>query len=98
MEIMINMPLIKKCDVNECVYNVKSSCHAKAITIGDGFQPGCDTFMKATGHIKNSSANAGVGACKVSGCSYNADFECSAESINVSQQGGMVHCMTYMPR
>lgn len=98
MEITVEMPMIKNCDVSECVYNVKSACHAKAITVGDGVHPGCDTFMKASGHVKNSGIKAGVGACKVTGCNYNSDFECSAEGITVSQQAGMVHCMTYMPR
>lgn len=98
MEIMVEMPLIKKCDADECVYNVRTACHAKAITIGDSVHPGCDTYMKASGHIRNSGIKAGVGACKVSGCSYNTDFECSAESINVSQQRGMVNCMAYIPR
>lgn len=98
MELMIEMPLIKRCDVAACVYNVQSACHAKAITIGDGVHPGCDTFMSGTGHVRNSGIKAGVGACKVMGCSYNADFECSAESISISQQGSMMHCMTYMPR
>lgn len=96
MEIMIEMPLIKQCDVAECVYNVKSACHAKAITIGDGVHPGCDTYMKGSGHVRNSGIKAGVGACNVSDCRHNTDFECSADSINVSQQGSMVHCMTYM--
>ena len=98
MEITVEMPLIKKCDVAECIYNVKAACHAKAITIGDGVHPGCDTFMKGSGHVRNAGIKAGVGACKVAGCNYNADFECSAASINVSQQGGVVHCMTFMPR
>lgn len=98
MELCYEMPLIKKCDVAECVYNVQSDCHAKAITIGDGVHPGCDTFMKGSGHVRSSGIKAGVGACKVSGCSHNTDFECNADSINVSRQSGMVHCMTYMPR
>lgn len=97
MELKIEMPLIKKCDVGECVYNIQSACHAKAITIGDSVNPGCDTFMKAGGHVRNSAIKAGVGACKVSGCNYNTDFECSADSISVSQHGSMIHCMTYMP-
>ncbi len=98
MQITVEMPLIKKCDVTECVYNARSSCHAKAITIGDNIKPNCDTFMEGTGHIMNSGIKAGVGACKVSGCTYNSDFECSAESINISQQGGTIHCMTFVAR
>lgn len=96
MELMIEMPAISSCDVAECVYNVRSACHAKAITIGDGAHPGCDTFLKGSGHVKTTTVNAGVGACKVSGCGHNSDFECCADSIDVSHQGGMIHCMTYL--
>ena len=98
MEILIEMPLIKACDVSECSYNLNESCHAKAITIGDGASPGCDTYMNAGSHVRNKQIKAGVGACKVDGCSHNSDLECGAESINVSQEGGTVRCMTYMPR
>lgn len=98
MEIMIEMPMIKRCDVSECSYNLDAACHAKAITIGDGVSPGCDTFMSAGSHVRSRQITAGVGACKVDGCSHNADLECAAESINVSQDSGKVLCMTYMPR
>ena len=98
MEILIEMPLIKRCDVAECSYNLDSTCHAKAITVGDGVSPGCDTFMQAGSHVRNKQIKAGVGACKVGGCGHNADFECTAESISVSQEAGKVMCMTYMPR
>lgn len=97
MEITVDMPMIKSCDVSECTYNLNSACHAKAITIGDGVSPGCDTFLSGAGHVRSKEIKAGVGACKVGGCTYNADFECSAESINVSHEGGKVLCMTYMP-
>lgn len=98
MEILIEMPLIQQCDVEGCVYNLNAACHAKAITIGDGVSPGCDTYMRAGSHVRNKQIRAGVGACKVGGCSHNADLECSAESITVSQEGGKVLCMTYMSR
>lgn len=97
MEIMIDMPMIKSCEVSECTYNLNSTCHAKAITIGDGVTPGCDTFMKASGHVRNKQIKAGVGACKIAGCNFNSDFECSADTINVGHEGGKVICMTYMP-
>lgn len=98
MEILIEMPLIKHCDVSGCAYNLNAACHAKAITIGDGVSPGCDTFMSASSHVRNKQIKAGVGACKVGGCTHNIDLECSAENISVSQKGGMVQCMTYLAR
>lgn len=98
MEILIEMPMIQRCDVSECSYNLNAACHAKAITIGDGASPGCDTFMNTGSHVRSKQIKAGVGACKVDGCSHNNDFECAADSISVSQEGSKVMCMTYMPR
>jgi len=98
MVITVSMPLIRECDVSQCIYNLNAACHAKAITVGDGVMPGCDTFMKGSAHVKNSTIHAGVGACKVSICSFNTDFECFAEGISVAGQGEMIHCMTYVPR
>lgn len=98
MNITIEMPSVTKCTVSECAYNANAACHAKAITIGDGIHPGCDTFLGgARSHTKNKSM-AGVGACKVTGCSHNEDYECMADSISVEFEGGSVHCMTYNAR
>jgi hypothetical protein len=95
MEITIEMPMIDACDVAECTYNRNAACHAKAITIGDGVTPGCDTYMSGSRHVKNAERRAGVGACKVSGCQYNNDFECGAGSVSVGLRSDGVFCMTY---
>jgi hypothetical protein len=39
----IEMPDVDGCDATECAYNMKGDCHARAITVGDGVHPGCDT-------------------------------------------------------
>lgn len=98
MEITLEMSMIKSCNVSECSYNLNSACHAKAITVGDGENPGCDTYMHASKHVRSTSLHAGVGACKVGGCQHNSDFECGAESIEVGSCGGGVFCMTYEAR
>jgi len=95
MEITLEMPMIGSCNVSQCTYNLNSACHAKAITIGDGQTPGCDTYMHGSKHVRNTSLCAGVGACKVSGCHHNTDFECGAERIEVASLGGGVFCTTY---
>lgn len=95
MEITLEMPMIESCNVSECTYNRDSACHAKAITVGDGETPGCDTYMHASKHVRNTSLCAGVGACKVSGCRHNSDFECGADQIEVASCGGGVFCTTY---
>lgn len=98
MRITVEMPVVAECVVAECAYNVNKGCHARAITIGDGTHPGCDTYMGSAGHTRRAQMTAGVGACKISGCKFNDDFECMADSINVGYQGTMVHCLTYFPR
>jgi hypothetical protein len=97
MKITIEMPLVAECSVAECAYNVNKSCHARAITVGNGANPGCDTYMGSAGHT-NFPQQAGVGACKVRGCNFNKDLECMADSIKVGFHGTMVHCLTYRPR
>jgi hypothetical protein len=95
MEITLDMPMIDACDVSACSYNLNAACHAKAITIGDGASPGCDTYLHASQHVHNTTLRAGVGACKVGGCQFNSDFECGAGSIRVGGRGEGVFCMTY---
>lgn len=96
MEITIDIPLVDECAINECAYNTGQKCHAKAITIGDGVHPGCDTsFMDSSQHTNDTSILAGVGACKVTGCTFNNDLECSADSINVGMNGNRINCLTY---
>ena len=98
MKMTLDMPMIEVCDAPTCIYNLNDACHAKAITIGDGVSPGCDTFMSAAQRVKNAALRAGVGACKVSGCQYNTDYECGAEGISVASRGEGVFCMTYLPQ
>lgn len=95
MEMTIDMPMVSECMVNECAYNTENNCHARAITIGDGTNPGCDTFMNSSQHTKATGQRAGVGACKVMGCSNNEDFECMAPTINVGMLGQDVDCLTF---
>ncbi len=98
MKITVEMPPVAKCLVAECAYNIDKACHARAITVGDGNHPDCDTYIGSAGHIKGSQMKAGVGACKITLCAHNNDLECTAESINVGYQGTMVHCLTFHPR
>lgn len=98
MKITVDMPVVAECDATDCAYNVNSACHARAITIGDGVSPGCDTYFSSGGHAREAKRIAGVGACKVTGCSYNQDFECTTENISVGSQGGLVHCLTFTRR
>ncbi len=100
MNVTIAMPPVSSCAVTNCAYNKTSSCRARAITVGDGNNPGCDTFLgNAAGQTRESNRIAGVGACKVASCKFNDDLECGAESIDVGATDGInIRCMTYVPR
>lgn len=96
MKFIIEMPGVASCAVRQCAYNLDGSCHAKAITIGDGVHPGCDTYLRSRRHTE-ATDSAGVGACKVQACRYNRDFECTADGIRVDRRGGTPCCVTYEP-
>ncbi|MCM2321936.1 MAG: DUF1540 domain-containing protein [Oligoflexia bacterium] len=97
-KVTLEMPPVAKCSVDSCAYNVSQKCHAKAITVGDGQSPGCDTFFTANAHSREKQRIAGVGACKVSGCRFNDDFECNAGAIEVGRTGSDVRCLSFSPR
>ena len=92
----LDMPQISDCEVTQCVYNLKNTCHARAITIGDGVNALCDTFFNSSPHNKRKDI-AGVGACKVSRCSFNTDYECLADSISVGIIDNHAKCATFSP-
>lgn len=88
------MPSVSECVLAECAYNLNKACHAIAITIGDGLRHMCDTFFKSSKH-GGINDTAGVGACKVSACRHNMDFECGAASIRVDHEANYGKCMTF---
>lgn len=96
--ICLEMPVITKCMANECAYNANSNCHARAITIGNATQPGCDTFISGSRHIKQVKQVAGIGACKTASCKFNEDLECMADGIQVGMIKSEANCITYALR
>lgn len=97
-QISIEMAIVSQCSATECAYNTDNGCHARAITIGDGVHPGCDTFLGMAPHATARQRSAGVGACKVSNCRHNDDYECVADNIAVGHASSAVCCLTYEPR
>jgi hypothetical protein len=93
MKMTLDMPNVSACDASQCAYNANGTCHARAITIGDGLHAACDTFLVAD-RIKDPSRAAGVGACKISACRHNTDYECEARSIRLAAHGDHVDCET----
>lgn len=92
----MEMPLVGNCKAENCAYNRNQLCHARAITVGDGINPRCDTFLISGQHTQ-ASQSAGVGACKIASCKHNEDWECQADTIQI-QQGECVSCMTFCKR
>lgn len=94
-KITLEMPMIDKCTATGCAYNMDRKCHARAITVGDSIQPGCDTYLEGSRHIRQVQQIAGIGACKTAGCKFNNDFECMAESVQVGMVKDKANCMTF---
>ena len=93
--ITLEMPIVQRYMASECIYNASSSCHARAITIGDSTHHDCDTYMAGSRHAKSVNQIAGIGACKTVGCRYNSYLECMAESIQVGVVKNKANCMTF---
>ena len=99
MKMTLEMPVVAACEMHAYAYNADDLCRAAAITIGDGPLPSCDTMAPRTASINPDPAvPAGVGACKVSGCAFNADLRCTAAHITVGLVGISVSCLTYAKR
>jgi hypothetical protein len=56
-----------------------------------------EAFFVAQPHA-SSDQHAGVGACKVSACRYNQDYECAAEAIRVGLHQDHADCLTFTTR
>lgn len=97
----IEMPVVMACSVSKCAYNRDTACHARAITVGSKVHPDCDTYFSLSGaesHSKSRQRQAGVGACKMSNCQHNDDYECVANDIVVGQVMNRINCLTYSQR
>lgn len=95
MKLDVELAGVATCDVRRCAYNVRGDCHARAITVGDGLHPGCDTFLESERHPPADTPTAGVGACKVVLCRHNRDLECEARAIRVGVDQGEAACLTF---
>lgn len=97
-KMVIEMPMVEECMVSACAYNMDNGCHARAITIGDGTHPGCDTFLMESHHTHNSQQTAGIGACKCAACEFNDDFECMTDNVQIGMVNNEANCLTYNAR
>lgn len=86
-ELILEPPLVSVCEVSDCAYNLGSNCHARAITIGNGAHPGCDTFFSESHHIRKGEQIAGIGACKVASCQLTRAPSSSASVAMMRSMG-----------
>lgn len=93
----MEMPAVQECTVDACAYNRDRACHALAITVGDARHAQCDTFFTASSKGGDPSTTGRVGACKMSDCRHNEQFECRAPGVNVGYVQDGVYCTTYQP-
>jgi hypothetical protein len=94
----VDMPVVDNCTADACAYNRDNSCHALAITVGDGGGAHCDTFFGISRKGGVASVTGGVGACKMADCTHNVDLECRAPAISVGAQRDTADCLTYERR
>jgi len=95
MKMTFSMSVVATCAIKDCAYNVDETCNARAITIGDGVHPGCDTFFSNATHTNEVNELTGVGACKIRSCRHNSDFECGADHVDVGHNKSGICCLTY---
>ncbi len=93
----MDMPVINECQVESCAYNRDRTCNALAITVGDARLAHCDTYFTAPAKGGDPSTSGRVGACKMSDCRHNTQFECQAPGIEVGPQHDAAECLTYAP-
>ncbi len=93
----MEMCKVMECQVSDCAYNMDNCCCTMAITVGDLQNPRCDTFCQSASNGGDTNCVAGVGACKVSSCTYNDCLECSAPGISVGYREQEPDCLTFQP-
>ncbi len=94
----MEMSKVIKCEVDDCAYNLSSTCNARAITVGHGATPRCDTFCQSMMKGGDAESLASVGACKVSLCMYNSVLECQSPGICVGYNAGEPDCLTFQAK
>jgi hypothetical protein len=94
----MDMPKVTSCEMMGCAYNRDKQCHALAINLGDHGCPECDTMAKEPVEAGSDDDQAGVGACRVSSCTFNDKLECAADNVAVGQFGDTAACQTYQRR
>lgn len=96
---MTQIPLVQRCEVNDCGFNEANMGHAAAIQVGDVVatavsgskvtlqDPRCDTYPRRPGALLGAAdLQAWVGGCKAETGSSNQSFRCTADAIVVNRQ------------
>lgn len=84
--------VLLECSVQNCVNNSCSHCSLNEIIVSGSntYQPdgtNCENFINKSKALTNSICTADPYTninCRAKHCTYNNDFKCTADSINVS--------------
>lgn len=87
-------PEIAGCAMKDCAFNSRGRCHALAINVGDD-HPRCDTYSSSAEKAGQHYLIGGVGACKVTRCSYNGGMLCGAPNISIARHNDHADCLMY---
>lgn len=93
----ISGSIVKTCEVVCCSFNNHNSCHALAVTIGDGIHPKCDTFVQE-GSDGGRETSTRVGACKVASCFHNKKLICQTGFIDIVFKDMHSYCKKFQPK
>lgn len=93
------MTKVTECNASNCAYNKHNSCHTLSITVGGPNEcPKCDTYFGSATPGGIPDMKAGIGACKMSDCSYNESLECGASSVKIGWHMNHPDCQTFKHR
>ena len=85
---------VSTCAATACAYNDNNSCHAFAVTVGEG--SACRTRTTLDIRAIDNDQQGKVGACHRLDCVHNENLQCSATSIEMVED--TANCGTYQAR
>lgn len=98
MKPTLNLPRVTSCAFDECAFNLKRHCQARAIVMGRGEECACGTYIAYLPRSTPRPAVTVVGACKISECLYNSDLICTAGEVSVGPGTRKAQCLAFSPR
>ena len=93
----MELPIVAKCEGEDCAHNIDYKCHASVVNIGDGECPRCNNYISIPEKTGLFNLRGRVTACDIIMCAYNSRFECRALDICVGCKKNDILCLTCQP-